>query len=157
MEQTDNKWFEYGLYDAFYRPLASVTILNTNRNLILYGTYKDRRFERRELGLNSIHSVRVSDNTIKQIATVLKKNNGVFELNKLESAPDMIVIDGYLHRFYFSDGDKKVELTGDNLKYCEGEYQQCPNAALVIDVLRAIGNVLIPEGIDADCFALSIE
>lgn len=145
----DNKWFEYVLFDAWYRPLTSVTVLKADKNIVIYGV-PDKQFTNLEPQKNIICTLEISDLAMDKIKSVLN-NDSLFMIENLESP---IYIDGYIHKFYFCDGKYHVELTGSNIEACRGEYEKYPCAAMVIDILKKLEEILVPEGVDQRCFML---
>ena len=152
MATNDAKWFEYTLFDAWCCPIAGVTILNADKNTVVYWTPDDNvtRFERMK---NKMHSLSVSDASMNKIRSILRDD----KLYTIKNLEDTMVIDGYIHEFYFSDGQRKAKLIGYNIDYSRKEYVKHPNAAFVIDILEQIAGTLVTEGVDRRCFMLKVE
>ena len=95
-------------------------------------------------------SLKISDYTIKQIFKVLQDRR----LADLAEIEHVSVLDGYSNAFYINNGIQKVNVHGDNMFCCAGDYKQYPNANILIDILENVASVLVPLGVDRRCFLL---
>lgn len=148
--ENDGKWFEYSLSDAWYIPISSVTVLKGEKNTAVFAIPEDGvQFEPIQ---NSLHSRELSGEVMNEIQHILSDDR-LYAIDELEFVP---VFDGYKNRFYFSDGKRQIELYGSNIFYCTDDPEAYPNAAVVIEVLEKLGDILTKAGVDPACFKLSI-
>lgn len=152
MDKTDGvKWFMYTLFNAWAWPLADITVFQTDKFFVEYEIHTAGNRE------PQAGSIEISDSTMDKIKVILS-NKRLYEIEKLEDPYTTVgvnIFDGYLHYFYFNNGEQNIVLQEGNIAFCRGQYEKCPNTALVIDILEELGKVLIPEGVDEKCFKLT--
>lgn len=148
----NNIIFKYELYDAWMCPIASVSVSESER-LVQFGTHLDEGFNRFEPNRDKIHALKIDELTVHKLKSILKDDR-IYAIKPLEAAD---VMDGYLQYFLFCDGEKSIKLYGDNLDYCKNEPERYPNSIIVIEILESIGELLIPEGVEKQCFMLRTE
>ena len=155
MDKTDGvKWFEYGLSDAWIWPITNVAVVQADKYFVDYEIYTTEKYYRHGL---ERHTIEISDSTMDKIKAILSDKR-LYEIEKLEDPYSTVAVDifdGYLHYFYFNNGEQNIVLREGNIVFCRGQYEKCPNTALVIDILEELGKVLIPEGVDEKCFKLT--
>ena len=145
----DNVCFNYELSDAWFRPVSSITILTGSENIVTFEVFGEEPVYYRPVQVPA-GSLKISDQTIKQILEALQDRR-LADLGEMEHVS---VLDGYSNVFYINNGIQKVNVHGDNMFCCAGDYQQYPNANILIDILENVASVLVPLGVDRRCFLL---
>lgn len=147
----NHKWFEYDLMNAWGTSFACVTVLNAEKNTVCFSVCDDSCNAEPYYIPSSIHTVEIDDQSLNDIIEVVKDKN-LYLIDNLRI--NNTCIDGYMHRFYFSDGVNQIELSGSNLFLCINHISDYPNVKRVVNALEKIKNILVCEGIDRRCFSL---
>lgn len=147
-----HKWFEYALMDAWGASLACVTVLNADKNMVCFSLRDKNCVEQPTTFIpTSIHTVEIDDQAMNDIIDIVKDKN-LYSIDNRRIG--VACIDGYMHRFYFSDGVQQTELWGYNLFMCLNHIADYPNVEQVIHVLEKIKSTLTRQGVNEACFSL---
>lgn len=151
MQKKNNVYFNFVMKDAWGIPISRVVIPKENPNTVYFETDKEVSYGLWSEEYSSMRSVKISEKAIKQIRELLDDER-LYKLEQLESRPDIVFTDGFHYNITFADDKQCVQLQGDNIMACKGEYESCPSTAYIIDLLEKIARVLVTEGVDRDCF-----
>jgi hypothetical protein len=149
-DQRKKTWFAYALQDAWGMELSVVEVRTDSdkKNRVYYWSKTEKKpFYLSELAKKA----ELDDAAMEQIKTLLADDR-IYEMDELEGPPDIVVMDGYAQDFVFSDGTRKKKIRGYNIRDCKGEYEKCPNSALVLDLLEELSEILVPLGVYKKCF-----
>ena len=113
-------------------------------NGIFYRTEKTRRDE----GCPD-HFLQVSDAAMEAVKKILAEDR-IYALEKLE-APKENWGGIHVYDFFFCDGCRSVYYYGAQLEYVVGR-KDFPKTNCLFDVMKRLGEVLIPEGVPEECF-----
>ena len=80
------------------------------------------------------------------------RDEAIPEAEHLEDPFGVIIMDGYIHRFYISERNRNIEMLGSNIGYCKDDYAHCLHSAFMLDPLERVGSILVPLGVYPECF-----
>lgn len=152
----EDLWFGYQRSTWYTLPLNYIKIYNSKPDVAVFAVWEKDEMNSLIKSMNTHREVRLAPDVLRSIEQILADHEEVFSFNRLEdpSKAGHYILDGCRQEFVFTLRGQTVSLMGDNVKYCEGEYARCPQAAKTIDVFREIAKVLEAAGIDPDCFRL---
>ena len=127
-----------------YDPALQLLIMK-KANGIFYRTGRTRRDEG-----GPDHFLQVSDAAMEAVKKILAEDR-IYTLEKLE-APKENWGGIHVYDFFFSDGSRSVYYYGAQLEYVAGR-KDFPKTNYLFDVLKRLGEILIPEGVPEECFA----
>lgn len=145
----NNIIFKYELNDAWMCPIASICVSESKR-LVQFGTHLDEGFNLYKPNRDKIHTLEIDESTLHKLKSIIADER-LYTIKSLESP---LVLDGYMQCFVFCDGERSIKLKGSNLGWCKEEPERYPNSIIVIEILEAIGELLISEGVEKQCFLM---
>lgn len=146
---SDGKLFEYNLMDAWHAPVYSVTISESDKNVVCYAISAHRLFP--EIN-GEIKTVEISDKVMEEVRKIIVASKA-FEIDEIEENKEWVVMDGYINEFYISDGSGgHAVIETYNLWYFKYDPKTYPKASALKKLLKDLSKVLVPEGVDARCF-----
>ena len=127
-----------------YDPALQLLIMK-QANGVFYRTEKTRRDEG-----GPDHFLQVSGAATEAVKKILAEDR-LYSLEKLE-APKENWGGIHVYDFFFRDGSRSVYYYGAQLEYVAGR-KDFPKTNYLFDVMKRLGEVLIPEGVPEECFA----
>ena len=126
-----------------YDPALQLLIMK-KANGIFYRTEKTRWDEG-----GPDRFLQISDAAMKEVRQILSEDR-IYALKKLE-APKENWGGVHVYDFFFRSGSRSVYYYGSQLEYVVGR-KDFPKTNYLFDVMRRLGEVLIPEGVPEECF-----
>ena len=143
------KLFEYNLMDAWHLPIYSVTIPESDKNIVYYAISANRLFP--EIN-GEIKTVEISNEAMEEVRKIITASKA-FEIDEIEKNKEWAVMDGYINEFYISDGSgSHAVIEAYNLWNFKYDPKTYPKASALKKLLKDLSKVLVPEGVDARCF-----
>ena len=127
-----------------YDPALQLLIMKAG-NGVFYRTGKTRRDEG-----GPDHFLQVSGAATEAVKKILAEDR-LYSLEKLE-APKENWGGIHVYDFFFRDGSRSVYYYGAQLEYVVGR-KDFPKTNYLFDVMKRLGEILIPEGVPEECFA----
>ena len=126
-----------------YDPALQLLIMK-EANGVFYRTGKTRLDEG-----GPDHFIRISEGAAEAVRGILAEDR-LYALGKLEAPKENR---GGIHAydFFFRDGSRSASYSGVQLEYVAGR-KDFPKTGYLFDVLKRLGEVLIPEGVPKECF-----
>ena len=154
--QDEDLWFGYQRSTWYTLPLNYIKIYNSKPNVAVFAVWEKDEMNSLIKSKNTHREVRLAPDVLGNIERILANHEEVFSIDRLEGPTEAghYILDGCRHEFVFTLHGQTVSLMGDNVNYCEGEYELCPHTSTVIDVFNAIAEVLVEFGGDSNCFEL---
>ncbi len=151
---SEKKVFEYNLMDAWHAPIYSVTIPESDQNIVYYAISAHRLFP----DINGeIKTVEISDKAMEEVRRLISTSKA-YEISEVEENKDCIVLDGYIQEFYITDGcGGNAIIQAYNLQSYRTNRKIYPKVSSLRKLLKDLSKVLVPEGVDARCFRLTSE
>lgn len=152
----EDLWLGYQRSTWYTLPLNYIKIYNSKPDMAVFAVWEKDEMNSLIKSKNTHREVRLAPDVLRSIEQILADHEEVFSFNRLEdpSKAGHYILDGYKHEFVFTQSGQTFSLMGNNVNYCAGEYERCPQAAKTIDVFREIAKVLEAAGVDPDCFRL---
>ncbi len=133
--------FTYTLCDAWFHRIRRITVCASEKNNIIC-LDEDKKCK---------YTIPKED--IIKIKEIVKKYYCIFDSEDfmVEFSP---VLDGTINEFIFKNGIKKCGMFAYNLWYYENNYDEAPNAALLLAAFNSIAEILISNGVDSKYLGL---
>lgn len=145
----NNRWFEYTLLDAWLCPISCVSVSSNEKNMVCCMTANfSSRLDYKVESYN-IQDLEINDASMNAIKEVLKDE----DIYLIDAVEQSLCFDGYIQRFCFFNGSNQAVYTGLNIECLEGK-EEYPNANIIINALHKIEKILVPLGVDKQCFSL---
>ncbi len=143
VELYQKKLFEYSLTDAWHQPYSRVEVFSGDPGVVRFDLYdKGNPIVEQELSIDG--------DSIKQIAQLFRS------LSITDLAGPSDILDGCINDFTYYNGEQRIDFQVGNIDDCRKKPELYPEAIQLIEILKQVGKILIPLGVDRKCFALRL-
>jgi hypothetical protein len=136
----ESKTFELILRDQDRKPIRSIRLVTGDSNKVITGIITDEG--------DTVNSRELSDAGYVEVVKAIKDNHELFTIHDIYVPEEYEKKDPCKSFVYFAVDGKKVSIEAENLEACRNRYTDCPQGALLVDVIERIAEILEGEGID---------